>query len=808
MGRHRSRNLWSTGLGATTSHRQSQSIAEQSAEDSPARTMKRWDSFGSWDSNMSLHDSVLECGPLLLPAMLRPACTPGKCCTATAATRMSRPRQRAQLPCTSARAGTCHGALPVERLHGVRRCSEIMEAKELAERNAQLVLPMETMLATQVGLFEAAPESGTATTLGLWLNLLNVFLYMTNYNLVIPLLDDFCDHLGVANSVSGAVIGCADIMAIIVSVAYSVWTNHSYKQPLIFASIVCLVGNLLVTLAYDWGGLPLLFIGRLLTGTGAARALNRRYIADFVSVEGRTTASIGFVAASAAGMAAGPFAAVPLSALFDSSGDKWHVGPLTVNAITVSGWSMVALWAAFWVVAVVFFEEPIDKSDSGDGDNDGGGDSAAAGLRHDSDEVEGAAQDLQVLVDRHERVDDEEESDVRQPLLGKASNEAAAPSRRHGSAKREGNANNGGAEDSKQRNGHADASGEQDKGGAGGGGGDPPVGAVGDGGGEASNGRSEPARGAFDGTGPGFSSWQHEDSNDLDDDDVGDDKRSDATRGASGAGERDGKVATDHTEASGAAENEAAAADRGGAHENTDAAMSKRDIKKAAQKCDACPKQGVDFDDDLDEGGDDVQQRLLQSEHGDTARGGDDGGEGGQQSWWQLVLSDRHLAPTVACILMLFLLKLLQQGAVSSTPLFAGHFFGWDKSAVGLFMGGMSLAMLPVSFSVAAMTRLVRAASCSYKASHSNCTTAASCFVELLALPRNLACALCGCLTCRHWCSASLCMCMGCGDALAAQTGTALLRASDSVVSVHIRRNAFVTHSTRGATQGLRAFCR
>ena len=75
MGRHRSRNLWSTSLGATTSHRQSQSIAEQSAEDSPARTMKRWDSFGSWDSNMSLHDSVLECAPLLLPATPRPACT-------------------------------------------------------------------------------------------------------------------------------------------------------------------------------------------------------------------------------------------------------------------------------------------------------------------------------------------------------------------------------------------------------------------------------------------------------------------------------------------------------------------------------------------------------------------------------------------------------------------------------------------------------------------------------------------------------------------------------------------------------------
>ena len=146
-----------------------------------------------------------------------------------------------------------------------------------------------------------------------------------------------------------------------VSVGYSIWTNYSFKQPLLFASLICLVGNLLVTIAYDWGGLPLLFLGRLLTGTGAARALNRRYIADFVSVEGRTTASIWFVAASSAGMAAGPFAAVPLSALFDKYADTWRVLGWSVNAITVSGWLMVAMWLAFYFVAQVFFQEPLQS---------------------------------------------------------------------------------------------------------------------------------------------------------------------------------------------------------------------------------------------------------------------------------------------------------------------------------------------------------------------------------------------------------------------------------------------------------------
>lgn len=82
------------------------------------------------------------------------------------------------------------------------------------------------------------------------------------------------------------------------SLGYSIWTNHSFRQPLLFAAVVCLLGNLLYTVAYDLNSLPLVIVGRLLTGAGAARALNRRYIADFVSHEKRTRASIGFVAAS------------------------------------------------------------------------------------------------------------------------------------------------------------------------------------------------------------------------------------------------------------------------------------------------------------------------------------------------------------------------------------------------------------------------------------------------------------------------------------------------------------------------------
>ena len=63
---------------------------------------------------------------------------------------------------------------------------------------------------------------------------------------------------------------------------------------------------------------------------GAARAVSRRYIADFVSKRERTKASAAFVGSSAMGMALGPL----LARLFQSF-PTLHFGPLTFNYITM-----------------------------------------------------------------------------------------------------------------------------------------------------------------------------------------------------------------------------------------------------------------------------------------------------------------------------------------------------------------------------------------------------------------------------------------------------------------------------------------
>ena len=49
---------------------------------------------------------------------------------------------------------------------------------------------------------------------------------------------------------------------------YSVWTDTSYKLPLLASAVACIVGNLAYCLSFDTGSILLLLAGRLITGFG------------------------------------------------------------------------------------------------------------------------------------------------------------------------------------------------------------------------------------------------------------------------------------------------------------------------------------------------------------------------------------------------------------------------------------------------------------------------------------------------------------------------------------------------------------
>ena len=242
------------------------------------------------------------------------------------------------------------------------------EAHLRAERELSVIEAIPTAFVAQAGIFTEPPpdDAAYATVPGLVMNLLSAFLYMTNYNLVLPTNEAFLNHIGSNGSMAGMIVGFSDLTAVAVSLLYGWWSNYSFKKPLIAASLLSLGGNVLYCLAWDGGrfSLALLLAGRLMTGLGSCRAVNRRYIADYVSSKRRTAASAAFVAASAGGAALGPLLAVPLSMIKPTK-----VLSLDVNAITAGGWLLTLAWFLYTAYIYLRFQDPpLDKDDESDDD--------------------------------------------------------------------------------------------------------------------------------------------------------------------------------------------------------------------------------------------------------------------------------------------------------------------------------------------------------------------------------------------------------------------------------------------------------
>ncbi|KAL0700382.1 hypothetical protein Bca4012_056504 [Brassica carinata] len=185
----------------------------------------------------------------------------------------------------------------------------------------------------------------------LLLNLVDAFLYMVNTYIVVPTADSYSLSLGAAATVCGVVIGSMAVAQLFSSVYFSAWSNRSYLKPLMFSSIVLLVGNTLYALAYDMNSIVVLLLGRLLCGLGSARIINRRYISDCVPLKLRMKASAGFVSASALGMACGP----ALACLFQT---HFTICNLTFNEDTLPGWFMASVWLVFLLLLLIYFKEP------------------------------------------------------------------------------------------------------------------------------------------------------------------------------------------------------------------------------------------------------------------------------------------------------------------------------------------------------------------------------------------------------------------------------------------------------------------
>lgn len=192
----------------------------------------------------------------------------------------------------------------------------------------------------------------------LFLNLLSCFLYMMNNYIIEPSSAYYANALGTSDALSGIMIGGAAWFALISSILYSYWTNHSYKSPILFSALLQMAGNLMYATAFSFNSMSLCLMGRALTGLGAPRVINRRYVADATPFRYRTMASAAFCLATAIGSAIGPGFAI----LLDWS-PEWDVQLFGMrhywNGMTAPGYFMAGMWFLYAIMIVVTFREPV-----------------------------------------------------------------------------------------------------------------------------------------------------------------------------------------------------------------------------------------------------------------------------------------------------------------------------------------------------------------------------------------------------------------------------------------------------------------
>jgi hypothetical protein len=204
----------------------------------------------------------------------------------------------------------------------------------------------------------AIGEMDPANVWPLVLNLVSCYLFMMNNYIIEPSSAYYANALGSSDALSGIMMGMAPWFAMTSAVGYSIWTNKSYKQPILFAGTLMVVGNTLYGSAYSYASMPMCLIGRAITGFGAPRIINRRYVADATPFSLRTMSSAAFALTTALGAASGPGFAILLDMVPVFQFPIPGLGLQTFNGMTGPGFVMAFLWFLFTITILVSFGEP------------------------------------------------------------------------------------------------------------------------------------------------------------------------------------------------------------------------------------------------------------------------------------------------------------------------------------------------------------------------------------------------------------------------------------------------------------------
>jgi hypothetical protein len=166
----------------------------------------------------------------------------------------------------------------------------------------------------------------------------------------------YIHELGGNEALAGLLIGCAPWAALFSAFIYSLWSNHSFKQPLLCSACFLFVGSFMYANALRFDSIPMAMIGRVVTGLGAPCGINIRFIADMISHSHRTAMSSLFVMVGAIGMSGGPGLAILLD-FFQIDVKLPLFGRFLLNGMTGPGYLMSLLWLLYGLALLIYFKD-------------------------------------------------------------------------------------------------------------------------------------------------------------------------------------------------------------------------------------------------------------------------------------------------------------------------------------------------------------------------------------------------------------------------------------------------------------------
>ncbi|KAI0935127.1 hypothetical protein AcW1_009294 [Taiwanofungus camphoratus] len=177
-------------------------------------------------------------------------------------------------------------------------------------------------------------------------------LLQVSFFIIVSSSNQYAQHLGGTATFSGLVVGIPTVFSGLALLPLMRIDQGGYKRPLHFACASAFVGNILYSLAYRADFLYLILLGRIVSGLGFTFWMYaKRYCPDprIVGVRRRSTLASWLVLGQGAGFSIGPF--------FGGLLYKVGFSNAVFNGYTSPTWIMAAIWAVFWAIASVAYED-------------------------------------------------------------------------------------------------------------------------------------------------------------------------------------------------------------------------------------------------------------------------------------------------------------------------------------------------------------------------------------------------------------------------------------------------------------------